>query len=110
LVRLNEDQGFSSGGLMQSKRICLLLPITYYPFMPKALTVTQARSKLGRLLDQAARGKSVYLKRGGKLLRIDRVTNGKPIPEGPLGYFKFDDELTTLTNRAEPSFTPLDEN
>lgn len=72
--------------------------------MQKALTVTQARSKLGRLLDQAAKGKSVYLKRGDNLLRIDRVTNGKSIPARPFGYFKFDDELTILANRAEPSF------
>ncbi len=78
--------------------------------MQKALTVTQARSKLGRLLDQAVKGKSVYLKRGDNLLRIDRVTSRNAVPSRPFGYFKFDDELTSLANRAEPSFTPLDEN
>ncbi len=71
--------------------------------MQKALTVTQACSKLGRLLDQAAKGKSVYLKRGDNLLRIDRVTNGSSIPSRPFGYFKFDDELSSLANRAEPA-------
>ena len=76
-----------------------------FPPMQMALTVTQARSKLGRLLDQAAKGKSVYLKRGDRLLRIARVTGRNAIPSRPFGYFKFDDELTTLANRAEPSFS-----
>ena len=72
--------------------------------MRNALTVSQARSKLGRLLDQAAKGKSVYVRRGEHLLRIDRVTGWEPVPVRPFGYFKFDDELTALADRAEPSF------
>ncbi len=78
--------------------------------MQKALTVTQARSKLGRLVDQAAKGKPVYLRRGNNLLRLARVTARAKIPLRPVGYFKFDDALSELANRAEPSFTPVDEN
>jgi hypothetical protein len=78
--------------------------------MRNALTVSQARAKLGRLADQASKGKSVYLKRGPHLLRLARVTGKTEAPSRPVGYFKFDDELTDLANRAEPSFTPPDEN
>jgi hypothetical protein len=65
--------------------------------MRNALSVSEARSKLGRLADQAVKGKSVYLKRG-------RVTAQEPILFRPFGYFKFDDKLTALAVRAEPSF------
>ena len=78
--------------------------------MRNALTVSQARSKLGRLADQVVKGKSVYLKRGTHLLRLERVNGATGIPSRPVGYFKFDDDLTDLANRAEPSFTPPDEN
>ena len=78
--------------------------------MQKALTVSEARPKLGRLLDQAIKGKSVYLRRGKQLLRIEPVeAKIQPIPQRPVGYFKFDDDLTALADRADPSFTPLDE-
>ncbi|MDP1581397.1 MAG: hypothetical protein Q8M02_14080 [Candidatus Didemnitutus sp.] len=72
-------------------------------------TISQARAKLGRLADQVVQGKSVYLKRGDHLLRLERVTSKGTIPQRPIGYFTFDDELTPLANRAEPSFTPPDE-
>lgn len=32
------------------------------------------------------------------------------VPTRPFGFFKFDDELSQLANRASVSFTPLDEN
>lgn len=73
--------------------------------MRNALTVSQARSKLGSLLDKAAQGQSVYLKRGTHLLRLERVTRKGAKTSRPFGYFKFDDELTALADRAEPSFT-----
>ncbi len=77
--------------------------------MRNALTITQARSKLGRLADQVVKGKSVYLKRGTHLLRLERVNRKAGIPSRPAGYFKFEDNLTDLANRAEPSFSPPDE-
>lgn len=78
--------------------------------MRNALTVTEARSKLGRLADQALKGKSVYLKRGTHLLRLEPVNGKGGIPAHPVGYFKFDDDLTEFADRAEPSFAPPDEN
>ena len=79
--------------------------------MVKALTASEARRQLGRLLDRAATGKPVYLKRGDRLLRLAPVaTRSKANSRRPFGYFTFDDDLTALANRAACSFAPLDEN
>ena len=81
--------------------------------MVKALTASEARSQLGRLLDRAVTGKPVYLRRGDRLVRLAPVA-ARPKPRNtslrPFGYFTFADDLTALANRATPSFTPLDEN
>ena len=79
--------------------------------MVKALTASEARSQLGRLLDRAVTGKPVYLRRGDRLVRLAPVAaRAKATAPRPFGYFTFDDDLTTLANRAACSFTPLDEN
>lgn len=79
--------------------------------MVKALTASEARAQLGRLLDRAATGKPVYLRRGDRLLRLARVAaKARPVARRPFGYFTFDDDLTALANRAACSFAPLDEN
>lgn len=79
--------------------------------MVKALTASEARSQLGRLLDRAVTGKPVYLRRGDRLLRLAPVTpRAKATALRPFGYFTSDDDLTALANRAACSFTPLDEN
>ena len=80
--------------------------------MVNALTVSEARSQLGRLLDRAVTGKPVYLRRGDGRVRLAPVARAQTKTPGlrPFGYFKFDNDLTVLANRVEPSFTPLDEN
>ena len=81
--------------------------------MVKALTASQARAQLGRLLDRAVTGKPFYLSHAGRLLRIAPVA-ARPKAKGtasrPFGCFTFDDDLSALANRATLSFTPLDEN
>lgn len=76
--------------------------------MLKALTVSQAKPKLGRLLDQAEQGKAVYLRRKDRLFRIEPVAEIEPIPNRPLGYFTVeeDDPSVKQANLAAPSFTP----
>ena len=80
--------------------------------MVKALTASEARSQLGRLLDRAVTGKPVYLRRGSRLLRLAPVAAraSKAATPRPFGYFTFDDDLTALANRAACSFAPADEN
>ena len=75
--------------------------------MLKALTVSEAKPKLGQLLDQAGQGQAVYLRRKDRLFRIEPVAEIEPIPNRPVGYFMVeeDDPSIKLANRAASSFT-----
>ena len=79
--------------------------------MIPTLTVSEAKPRLGPLLDQVSKGKELYIRRKQRLYRVEEVTEITPIPQRPVGYFQFDndDELVALANRAEPSFTPPDD-
>ncbi|HWZ95193.1 MAG TPA: hypothetical protein VNW30_08370 [Opitutaceae bacterium] len=76
--------------------------------MLKALTVSEAKPKLGRLLDQAGDGQAVYLRRKKRLFRIEAVTEIEPIPNRPVGYFAVEngDPMIALANSAPASFKP----
>jgi hypothetical protein len=78
--------------------------------MLKALTVSEAKPKLGSLLDKAGKGQSVYLRRKERLYRIEPVVEIEPIPVRPFGYFtvEADDPMVALANSALPSFTPVE--
>ncbi len=83
--------------------------------MARALTVSEARPQLARLIDRAAAGKPVLLRRGDRVVRLAALSAAgsaktKRAQARPFGYFKFDDDLTSLADRAAPAFTPLDEN
>jgi hypothetical protein len=71
----------------------------------KALTVSEAKPMLGRLLDKAGDGQAVYLRRKNRLFRIDPV---EPIPNRPTGYFAVEDHdpMVALANSAPASFKP----
>jgi len=58
--------------------------------MLKALTVSEAKPKLGSLLDKAGNGQSVYLRRKERLYRIELVAEIEPIPARPFGYFNIE--------------------
>ena len=76
--------------------------------MFKALTVSEAKPKLGRLLDKARDGQAVYLRRKERLFRIEPVAEIEPIPGRPFGYFTIEerDPLVALANSAPANFTP----
>jgi hypothetical protein len=76
--------------------------------MLKALTVSEAKPKLGRLLDKASCGQTVYLRRKERLFRIERVDEVEPIPHRPFGYFtpEKEDPMIALANSAQSSFIP----
>ena len=77
--------------------------------MLNALTVSEAKPKLGSLLDQAGKGKSVYLRRKSRLYRIEPVDELEPIPLRPVGFFAVEegDPIVTLANSAPSSFSPV---
>ena len=76
--------------------------------MLKPLTVSQAKPRLGDLLDQAGNGESVYLRRKERLYRIEPVAEVEPIPNRPFGFFTVDegDPMVALANSAPASFPP----
>jgi antitoxin (DNA-binding transcriptional repressor) of toxin-antitoxin stability system len=77
--------------------------------MLKALTVSEAKPKLGRLLDRAGEGHAVYLRRNQRLFRIEPVAEIEPIPSRPFGFFAVEenDPMVALANSAPASFAPL---
>jgi hypothetical protein len=76
--------------------------------MTKALTVSQAKSQLGRLLDKAGKGQSIFLRRKSQLYRIEPVSEIEPIPDRPFGYFAVEeaDPMVALANSAPTSYSP----
>ena len=49
--------------------------------------LSQAKTFLGRLLERAARGDTVYIRRGDQRFLIQPVPEIDPIPIRPPGYF-----------------------
>ncbi len=82
--------------------------VDHYWTMLKTLTVSQAKAKLGQLLDKAGDGHSVYIRRKERLFRIEPVAEIEPIPNRPFGYFAIeaDDPMIALANSAPASFSP----
>lgn len=78
--------------------------------MLKALTVSEAKPKLGSLLDKVGKGQPVYLRRKERLYRIEPVAEVEPIPNRPFGAFAVerDDALVALANAAPASFAPAE--
>ena len=76
--------------------------------MLKPLTISQAKPRLGDLLDQAGKGESVYLRRKERLYRIEPVVEVEPIPARPFGFFPADgdDPMVALANSAPAGFPP----
>jgi hypothetical protein len=76
--------------------------------MQKALTVSEAKPKLGRLLDKAAKGEAVYLLRKKRLYRIEPMMDYEPIPDRPVGHFAVEehDPMIGLANAAPAAFPP----
>ena len=72
--------------------------------MLKALTVSQAKPRLGDLLDRAGNGESVYLRRKKRLYRIEPVENRprKSLLGAAKGRITFRDDLAN----SAPAFPP----
>lgn len=75
--------------------------------MLKALTVSQVKPKLGKLLDEVGEGGTVYIRRKDRLYRIEPVAEIEPIPSRPFGFFGVEerDPMVPLANSAPPHFT-----
>ncbi len=79
--------------------------------MLNTLTVSQAKGQLGALLDKAASGNAVFLRRKARVFRIEPVeVEIEPIPVHPVGYFAVEagDPMVALANQAAASFEPVE--
>lgn len=68
--------------------------------------LSQAKTFLGRLIEKAARGETVYIVRGAHRFLLQPLPEIEPIPARPAGYFAhcYDREEIELENRlAEAS-------
>ena len=57
-------------------------------FKSDIFTISHAKSYLGRLIDKARNGETVYIVRGQDRFLLQQVTPIDPIPMRPPGYFE----------------------
>lgn len=73
----------------------------------EVITLSQAKPKIGRLLDQALRGEAVVIRKGNRLVQLSEYIMPEPIPERPVGYFRRRPSDYALANRAKIDPTPV---
>ena len=72
----------------------------------KTCSITEARSKLGKLADAALQGNPTVISRGGKLIVLQAYRSAEPARPRPTGYFadcysdKTDIDLENRCGRA----------
>ena len=64
------------------------------------LTLTEAKPKIGRLIDRALAGKAVLIRKGGRVVQLSEFVVPEPIPERPVGYFRRRAADYAVANRA----------
>lgn len=67
----------------------------------KTLTVSEAKPRLGKLVDDALRAKPVFIRRGSKVVQLVPATMPDPIPVYPAGALaRTDAEIATMSATA----------
>jgi len=70
-------------------------------FTPREVSLSNAKTFLGRLLDRAKRGEEVVIFRGSERFALHEIRPIEPIPMRPHGYFKFDEEDIEFEKKFE---------
>lgn len=71
------------------------------------LTVSQAKPRIGRLIDRALHGEPVVIRKGNRLVQLTEYVVPEPIPERPAGYFRRRSTDYALANRASTDLRPV---
>ena len=71
------------------------------------LTLSQAKPKLGQLIDRALRGEPVLIRKGAHLVQLTEYLVPEPIPERPVGYFRRAAADYEIANRASGNPRPI---
>lgn len=73
----------------------------------QTLTVTEAKPRLGRLVDQALRSKPVFIRRGNRVVQLVPAVMPDPVPAMPEGHFAITEERASALNAMPPDPRPL---
>ncbi len=69
------------------------------------LTLSQAKPKIGRLIDRALLGEAVLIRKGGRLVQLTEYAVPEPIPERPAGYFRRPAAGYAVANKASANLS-----
>jgi hypothetical protein len=70
------------------------------------LTLSQAKPRLGRLIEQALRGEAVVIRKGNRMVQLSEFVVPEPILDRPLGYFRRRPEDYGVANAAAADQLP----
>jgi hypothetical protein len=73
----------------------------------KPLTVTEAKPRLGDLVDRALRSEAIFLRRGRRMVQIVPATVPDPIPVLPEGALTMTDERIAFINSMPADAEPM---
>lgn len=71
------------------------------------LTLSQAKPRMGRLIDRALQGEPVVIRKGGRLVQLTEYVVPEPIPERPVGYFRRRPADYARANQAQINLSPV---
>ncbi len=71
------------------------------------LTLSQAKPKMGRLIDRALEGEAVVIRKGSRLVQLTEYVVPAPIPERPVGYFRRRPADYAIANQTPVHLDPV---
>lgn len=73
----------------------------------RPLTVTEAKPKLGHLIDQALKSKAIFIRRGDQVVQLVPAVMPEPIPAWPEGAFARRADQITFLQSGEDAPEPF---
>lgn len=73
----------------------------------KTLSVTEAKPRLGSLVDRALRSEPVFIRRGSRVVQIVPAIVPDPVSVMPVGHYAITDERAAFLNEMPLDSRPL---
>ena len=70
------------------------------------LTLSQAKPRMGRLIERALRGEAVVIRKGNRMVQLSEFVVPDPILDRPLGHFRRRPEDYGVANAAVANQVP----
>jgi len=71
------------------------------------LTLSEAKPRIGRLIDRALSGEAVVIRKGTKLIQLTEFVVPEPIPDRPVGFFRRHPADYEAANGVPSSVAPV---